>query len=206
MEIVLGIIVTVLGGVLLYFVQGSIDKGLKRRKRESENLKKLKTINISSPIEFVKAQFGPPQKSYGQSEITDHVFNLPEFSLKIRSLDGTSISTLAICINDLRCRIPVAPGVVLGESKFSDINKENGSNDLVSPGASNYHFIVDDCYFGAPGKYLSYLFGFVAEHNTMQIDHDQMHREGILRPHIFIDFVSMTADGEQLFFYFSDFS
>jgi len=123
----------------------------------------LASINIGTPIEYVKEKFGN-HNTYYVDGVAHLVYRFENLDIEIISKDEKWIDAIVLTLNSLEKQYPLYPlyesgshnNFVLGRLKFKDLYRE--LDEFKMDISSKNCFIYTDEYFGNPGKYYHYRF------------------------------------------------
>ncbi len=176
-DVGVGLIVTVLGGLVLLLVQQSLAPKPTPTpppdKTTSADIKRLAGITLDSPIEYAKQQMGAPPKTFTDPPYTDLVYNLDDYVLKISTTDNQTINSLTYLLKNKDRRIEIlpktnTPSLVLGEATFGDYADRSTCAHLTEDTYGRKVRFFCDMSFGRPGNYWKYRVGSHSDSAFMQ--------------------------------------
>lgn len=164
-NIVSGVFITLIGGIILFFILQPFNNKPFKINREGVILSPISLLegfSLSTPIELIKEKLGAPHKLYTYRDSKDLIYHFDDFSLKIRTKDNETISTITILLLNFSKNIEVIPkgnkpNLILGDFKFG--NLLYGYQEAIREVSGKDGWLWVDCYFGNPGLYYNYRIG-----------------------------------------------
>src|ERR1035437_6095050 len=113
-EIIIGIIVAVISGLILFFIQKPFESKekivIEKEKDVVSPIELIKGISLNSPIELIKERLGAPHMIQKIEDVKVLIYHFKEFSLKIHTKDNETISSLTYLLKDMSKYIEIIPG------------------------------------------------------------------------------------------------
>jgi hypothetical protein len=217
--IISGVAIPVIVGIILFFILLPFNNKPIRIDKEEVILSPISLFegfSLSTPIELIKEKLGAPHKLSSYTDFKDLIYHFDDFSLKIRTKDNETISTITILLLNFSKNIEIipkenVPNLILGDFTFG--NLLSGYQEAIRSFSSKDGWLWVDCYFGNPGFYYYYRVGIYEskypEKLAQKLDFNYNSNEKVDLIQIKenkINFVSMAYDEADLdTFWFEDF-
>lgn len=210
-ELIIGIVITVIGGIILFIIlkpfEGNEPVVIEKEAKISSPLKAIKDITLNTPLEYIREKLGAPHKIQKFEKEKELIYHFEEFSLKIATNDDETITSLTYYLKNMRKRIEIISGIVLGKDTFGDY--KNATSKIFYSISSKDGWLFSDCYFGNPGCYWYYRIGNYNDFESiitpdLRVENNTVEKSQVAN--VKLNFISIARDTIDLgMFWFEDF-